>query len=69
MIDEMRLETTPVQHIRNLMNSITDEKLTITYYDPLDPTYTRTYDVSTTAADADEFISKFKILHQGVKYG
>ena len=62
MIDEMRLETTPVQHIRNLMNSIKDEKLTITYYDPIDPTYTRTYDVSTTAADADEFISKYEAL-------
>ena len=57
MIDEKRMNTTPVQHIRNLINSITDEKLTITYYDPIDPTYTRTYDVSSTAADVEEFVS------------
>ena len=62
MIDEKRLETTPIQHIRNLMNSITDEKLTITYYDPIDPTYTRTYDVSCTIADADKFVSKYEAL-------
>ena len=62
MIDEKRLETTPVQHIRNLMNSITDEKLTITYYDPIDPTYTRTYDVSSTVADTDKFVSKYEAL-------
>ena len=62
MIDETRMNTTPVQHIRNLINSITDEKLTITYYDPIDPTYTRTYDVSSTAADVEEFVSKYEAL-------
>lgn len=62
MIDKKRLETTPIQHIRNLMNSITDEKLTIAYYDPIDPTYTRTYDVSSTVADTDKFVSKYEAL-------
>ena len=37
MSDEKRIETTPVQHIRNLVSSIKDEKLTITYYDPIEP--------------------------------
>ena len=62
MIDEKRMNTTPVQHIRNLMNSIMNEKLTITYYDPIDPTYTRTYDVSSTADDVEEFVSKYETL-------
>ena len=62
MINEKRLETTPIQHIRNLMNSITDEKLIITYYDPIDSTYTRTYDVSSTAADTDKFVSQYEAL-------
>ena len=62
MIDEKRMNTTPVQHIRNLINSITDEKLTITYYDPIDPTYTRTYDVSSTVADTDKFVSTYEAL-------
>ena len=65
MINVERQGTSPVQHIRNLMNSIKDEKLTITYYDPLEPSkppYTETYDVSCTAADADEFVSKYEAL-------
>ena len=65
MIDEKKLETTPVQYIRNLMNSIKEGKLTITYHDPLEPSkpsYTETYDVSCTAADADEFVSKYESL-------
>jgi hypothetical protein len=62
MIDEKRIETTPVQHIRNLVSSIKDEKLTITYYDPIEPSYTRTYDVSCNAEDADEFVLKYKAL-------
>ena len=65
MINVERHGIEPVQHIRNLMNSIKDEKLTITYYDPLEPSkppYTETYDVSCTAADADEFVSKYEAL-------
>lgn len=62
MIDEKRIKTTPVQHIRNLINSITNEKLIITYYDPIDPTYTRTYDVSSTAADTEKFVSTYEAL-------
>lgn len=66
MIDEKRFETTPVQHIRNLINSITDGKLTITYYDPIDPSYTRTYGVSCTVADTDGFISEYEALTQAL---
>ena len=62
MIDGKRLETTPVQHIRNLIESIKDGKLTITYYDPIDPSYTRTYDVSCVAADSEEFVLKYEAL-------
>ena len=65
MINAERQGRTPVQYIRDLMNSITDEKLTITYHDPLEPSkpsYTETYDVSCTAADADEFVSKYEAL-------
>ena len=65
MINVERQGTSPVQHIRNLMNSIKDEKLTITYHDPLEPSkppYTETYDVSCTVADADEFVSKYEAL-------
>ena len=62
MIDEKRIKTTPVQHIRNLINSITNEKLIITYYDPIDPTYTKTYDVSSTAADTEKFVSTYEAL-------
>ena len=40
MIDEKRFETTPVQHIRTLLESIKDGKLTITYYDPIEPSFT-----------------------------
>ena len=65
MINVERQGTSPVQYIRNLMNSIKDEKLTITYYDPLEPSkpsYTKTYDVSCTAADADELVLKYEAL-------
>ncbi len=62
MIDEKRLETTPVQHIRNLIESIKDGKLSVTYYDPIEPSYTRSYDVSCSAVDADEFVSKYEAL-------
>jgi hypothetical protein len=36
MIDEKRLETTPIQHIRNLLESVSDGKITIGYEDPLE---------------------------------
>ena len=67
MIDEKRLETTPVQHIRNLIESIKDGKLTITYYDPIEPSFTRTYDVSCTPADADNFVSKYEAFVQALE--
>lgn len=67
MIDENRLETTPVQHIRNLMRSIKDDKLTVTYYDPIEPPYRRTYDVSCTETDTDECISKYEALTQALE--
>lgn len=62
MIDEKRLETTPVQHIRDLIESVEDGKLTVTYYGPIEPPLTRKYNVSCTAADADKFISKYEAL-------
>ena len=65
MINVERQGTSPVQHIRNLMNSIKDEKLTSTYYDPLEPSkppHAETYGVSCTVADADEFVSKYEAL-------
>lgn len=67
MIDEKRLETSPVQHIRNLLKSIKDGKLTVTYYDSIDPPYSRVYNVSCTAVDADEVISKYEDLVQALK--
>jgi hypothetical protein len=66
MIDEKRLETTPIQHIRNLIDSIKDGKLTVTYYDPIDPPYSRVYNVSCKAVDADEIISKYEALVQAL---
>jgi hypothetical protein len=62
MIDEKRLETTPIQHIRNLMESIKDGKLTVTYYDPFDPPRDRTYDVSCTQTATDEILVKYEEL-------
>ena len=65
MINAERQGIEPVQYIRNLMNSIKDGKLTIEYHYPLEPSkpsFTETYDVSCTAADADEFISKYEAL-------
>lgn len=66
MIDEKRLETTPIQHIRNLLESIKDGKLAVTYYDPIDPPYSRVYNVSCTAVDTDEVISKYEALVQAL---
>ena len=62
MIHKKRLETTPVQHIRDLIESVEDGKLTVTYYGPIEPPLTRKYNVSCTAADADKFISKYEAL-------
>lgn len=62
MIDEKKLETTPVQHIRNLMESIEEGMLTVTYYDPIEPTYSLAYEVSCMAADVEEVVSKYETL-------
>lgn len=62
MIDEKRLKTTPIQHIRNLIASIKDGVLIFTWYDPIDPPYHLAYDVSCKAADVDEVISIYEAL-------
>ncbi len=62
MIDEKRLATSPAQHVRNLMESIKDGKLKVTYYDPIESSFTRTYDVSCASGDADDFVSKYEAL-------
>jgi hypothetical protein len=62
MIDEKRLKTTPIQHICNLIASIKDGVLIFTWYDPIDPPYHLAYDVSCTAADVDEVISRYEAL-------
>ena len=67
MIDEKRLETIPVQHIRNLIESIKDGQLNVTYYDVIEEPYTRTYNVACTSADADEFASKYEALVQALE--
>ena len=67
MIDEKRLETTPVQHIRNLIESIKDGQMNVTYYDVIEEPYTRTYNVACTPADADEFASKYEALVQALE--
>ena len=67
MIDEKRLETTPVQHIRNLIESIKDGQLNVTYYDVIEEPHTRTYNVACTPADADEFASKYEVLVQALE--
>lgn len=64
MIDEKRLETTPAQHIRNLIESIKDGQLNVTYYDVIEEPHTRTYNVACTPADADEFVSKYEAFVQ-----
>ena len=67
MIDEKRLETTPVQHIRNLIESVKGGQLNVTYYDVIEEPYTRSYNVACTPADADEFASKFDALVQALE--
>ena len=67
MIDKKRLETTPVQHIRNLIESIKDGQLNVTYYDVIEGPYTRTQNVACTPADADEFASKYEALVQALE--
>ena len=62
MIYENRLNTTPTQHIRNLFESIKNGKLTITYSDPIEPSFDKTYDVSCTTSDIDAFILKYEAL-------
>ena len=62
MNDEKRLETTPVQHIRNLMKSIKDGVLIFTWYDPIDSLCRLAYDVSCTANDIEEVISRYEAL-------
>ena len=62
MIDEKRLETAPKEHIRNLIRSIRDGRLSITYYDHIEPSHTKYYDVSCKAEDVDEFILKYEML-------
>ena len=66
MINEKRLEITPIQHIRNLVESIKDGKLTVTYYDAIDPPYDRTYDVCCTAVKIDEIVGKYEALTQAL---
>jgi hypothetical protein len=64
MIEEKRFETKPVQHIRNLMESIKDGVLIFTWYDPMDSLCRLAYDVSCTANDIDEVISRYEALVQ-----
>lgn len=67
MIDEKRLETTPIQHIRNLMESVSDGKITVGYEDPLELFSQRTFEVSCGAADTDEVIAKYEALVQALE--
>jgi hypothetical protein len=67
MIDEKRLETQPVQHIRNLLASVRDGKLTINYYDPIYPPRHRTYEVACTAEDADALVGEYEALVQALE--
>lgn len=67
MIDEKRLETTPVQHVRNLMESVSDGKITIGDEDPLELFSRRTFKVSCGVADTDEAISKYEALVQALE--
>ena len=67
MIDEIRLNTTPVQHIRNLIESIKDSQLNVTYYDVIEEPYTRSYNVDCTPEAADKFVSKYEALIQALE--
>ena len=67
MFNENRLETAPKQHIRDLIESIKDGKLSVTFYDMIEPSYIETYDVSCTSADAEEFISKYEQLIESLE--
>lgn len=67
MIDEKRLETTPIQHISNLMENVSDGKITVGYEDPLELCSQRTFEVSCRAADADEAIAKYEVLVQALE--
>lgn len=67
MINETRLNTTPIQHIRNLFESIKDGKLTITYCDPVEPSFDKTFDVSCTVSDVEEFILKYETLTKSLE--
>ena len=66
MISEKRLETTPVQHIRDLMKSVSDGKITIGHEDPLELFSQRTFAVSCGVTDTDEVISKYEALVQAL---
>ena len=66
MINEKRLETTPVQHIRDLMESVSDGKITIGHEDPLELFSQRTFAVSCGVSDTDEVISKYEALVQAL---
>ena len=66
MISEKRLATTPVQHIRDLMESVSDGKITIGHEDPLDLFSQRTFQVSCGVADTDEAVSKYEALVQAL---
>lgn len=66
MINEKRLKTTPVQHIRDLMKSVSDGKITIVHEDPLELFSQRTFEVSCCVADTDEVISKYEALVQAL---
>jgi hypothetical protein len=67
MIDEKRLETEPAQHIRNIMESVSDGKITIGHEDPLELFSQRTFAVSCGVADTDEAISKYETLVHTLK--
>ena len=67
MIDEKRLDTTPTEHIYNLLKSVNDGKLTVTYYDVIEPPYKTTYDVSCTAENTDELVLKYESLIKAIE--
>ena len=67
MIDEKRLKTTPTQHIRNLMDSIRDGKLTVTYYFSIDPPHTISYEVSCDNAETDVIVGKYEDLTRALR--
>ena len=57
MIDKKRLETAPVQHIRDLMESVSDGKITIGHEDPLELFSQRTFEVSCGVTDREKLFS------------